>query len=286
MKKVSLGLLAATLVVLLLTGCLGGSSSKLIQITGSDTMVNLARGWAQEFMSENPDIEISVDGGGSSVGIRAITNGTTDIASSSREISSEEIKAAEEKGVTPNKIIVGYDGIVVAVSPKNPLNKLTTDQIADIFSGKITNWKQVGGDDAKMVVFSRESSSGTYDFFKEHILNKGDNKGGVNFAPGVSLLNNSSQIVDQISSNPKAIGYFGMGYATKDIKEIKVAKDKNSPYLKPTIEKVKSKEYTISRSLQVYTKGEPKGEIKKFVDFMLGKKGQSVLEEAGFVSIK
>jgi len=285
-KKVSLGLLAATLVVLLLTGCLGGSSSKLIQITGSDTMVNLARGWAQEFMSENPDIEISVDGGGSSVGIRAITNGTTDIASSSREISSEEIKAAEEKGVTPNKIIVGYDGIVVAVSPKNPLNKLTTDQIADIFSGKITNWKQVGGDDAKMVVFSRESSSGTYDFFKEHILNKGDNKGGVNFAPGVSLLNNSSQIVDQISSNPKAIGYFGMGYATKDIKEIKVAKDKNSPYLKPTIEKVKSKEYTISRSLQVYTKGEPKGEIKKFVDFMLGKKGQSVLEEAGFVSIK
>jgi len=112
-KKVSLGLLAATLVVLLLTGCLGGSSSKLIQITGSDTMVNLARGWAQEFMSENPDIEISVDGGGSSVGIRAITNGTTDIASSSREISSEEIKAAEEKGVTPNKIIVGYDGIVV-----------------------------------------------------------------------------------------------------------------------------------------------------------------------------
>jgi len=137
-----------------------------------------------------------------------------------------------------------------------------------------------------MVVFSRESSSGTYDFFKEHILNKGDNKGGVNFAPGVSLLNNSSQIVDQISSNPKAIGYFGKGYATKDIKELKIAKDKNSPYLKPTIEKVKSKEYTISRSLQVYTKGEPKGEIKKFVDFMLGKKGQSVLEEAGFVSIK
>jgi len=285
MKKFfALGLVL--IVIIFAVGCNSSqTSSKSIEVTGSDTMVNLARGWAQEFMAEEPDIEISVDGGGSSVGIQALINGTTDIANASREMKPEEIKTAREKGVNPKEIIVGYDGIVVAVSPKNPVNKLTIDEIAGIFSGKTTNWKQVGGDDAKIVVFSRESSSGTYEFFKEHVLNKGDSKGSINFAPSVSLLNNSSQIVDQIASNPKAIGYFGMGYATKDIKELEVAKNKSGPYLRPTIEKVKSKEYSISRSLQVYTKGEPKGEIKKFVDFMLDGKGQSVLEKAGFVSL-
>jgi phosphate transport system substrate-binding protein len=248
-------------------------------------MVNLAQGWAQEFMVQNPDIEVSVDGGGSSVGIQALVNGTTDVANASREMKPEEIKTAKDKGVNPIETIIGYDGIVVAVNPKSPIKKLTIDEIANIFSGKVTNWKEVGGSDAKIVAFSRESSSGTYDFFKEHVLNKGDSKGSVNFAPAVSLLNNSSQIVEQIASNENAIGYFGMGYATGDIKELSVAKDKGSPYLKPTVRKVKSKEYTISRSLQVYTNGEPKGEIKKLVDFMLDNKGQSVLEKAGFVSL-
>lgn len=276
---------AVLLVALVLTGCLRGGASKSIQITGSDTMVNLAQGWAEEFMTEEPDIEVSVDGGGSNVGIQALINGTTDIANSSREMKPDEIKAAKEKGVKPKEFIVGYDGIVVAVNPKNPVSKLTIHQVANIFSGKITNWKQVGGGDSKIVMFSRESSSGTYEFFKDHVLNKGVSKGGINFAPSVSLLNNSSQIVDQIASNRHAIGYFGMGYATKDIKELEVAKDTKSPYLKPTFANVKSKAYTISRSLQIYTNGEPKGEIKKFVDFILGSKGQAVLEKAGFVSL-
>lgn len=287
MKKLIIGFTIGLLVLtLILAGCQkGGVNTKSIQVTGSDTMVNLAQGWAQEFMAESPDIEVSVDGGGSSVGIQALINGTTDVANASREMKPDEIKTAEEKGVKPKETIVGYDGIVVAVSPKNPVKKLTIDQIADIFSGNITNWKEVGGNNDKIVAFSRESSSGTYDFFKEHVLNKGDSKGSVNFAPAVSLLNNSSQIVEQISSNKNAIGYFGMGYATEDIKELSVAKDASGPYLKPTIEKVKLKEYTISRSLQVYTNGEPKGEIKTFIDFMLDKKGQSVLEKAGFVSL-
>lgn len=278
--------LVLVLVVALVAGCKGGTGGKTIQITGSDTMVNVARGWAQEFMAENPNVEISVDGGGSSVGIQAIINGTTDITNASRQIKPEEIKAAKDKGVTPKEIIVGYDGIVVAVNPKNPVGKLTIDQLADVFTGKVTNWKQVGGNDAQIVVLSRESSSGTYEFFKEHVLNKGNSKGTDNFAAGVSLLNNSSQIVDQIAGNPNAIGYFGMGYATPNIKEVKVAKDKSSPFIKPTVDAVKTKKYSISRSLNVYTEGEPTGDVKKYVDFMLSEKGQSILEKAGFVSVK
>lgn len=285
MKKLVLTISAVLLAVIIVTGCGQGGASKTIKITGSDTMVNLAKGLAQGFMDEEPGIEVSVDGGGSNVGIQAMINGTTDIANSSREMKPEEIQEAKKKGVNPKEVIIGYDGIVVAVSKKNPISKLTIDEIADIFSGKITNWKQVGGDDAKIVVFSRESSSGTYDFFKEHVLNKGDSKGTVNFAPGASLLNNSAQIADQTSSNKNAIGYFGMGYSTNDLKELEVAKDKGGPYLKPTVAKVKSKEYSIARSLQIYTNGKPNSHIKKFIDFILSKMGQHIVEQAGFVSL-
>ncbi|RJQ33511.1 MAG: PstS family phosphate ABC transporter substrate-binding protein [Actinobacteria bacterium] len=283
MKKVYVCL---ALLAVVLVGCKGGgSTSKAIQIQGSDTMVNLAQAWAQEYMAQNSDADVRVDGGGSSVGIQSLIKGTTDIANASRQMKSEEVGDAKAKGFTPKETIVGYDGIVVAVNKNNSVEKLTIDQLADIFSGKTTNWKAVGGADGKIVLLSRESSSGTYEFFKEHVLNNGDSKGTVNFAASASLLNNSSQIVDQVAGNKNAVGYFGMGYSTPNIKEVSIAKDTNSPYIKPTVDTVKSKEYTISRSLQIYTHSDANGVIKKYIDFILGEKGQEIVEKSGFVPL-
>lgn len=284
MKKITI----ATLVLislLILAGCQKGASGKSVEVQGSDTMVNVTQSWAQDFMADNPDIDVVVNGGGSSVGIQGLINGTTNVANSSRNMKDEEKAEAKKKGVNPVETIVGYDGIVVATNKNNKVSKLTIKQVADIFTGKITNWKDVGGKDLPIVLLSRESSSGTYEFFKEHVLNNGDNKGTANFAANTSLLNNSSQIVEQIEGNEKAIGYFGMGYATSSINEIAIAAENGAEYIKPTVENVKSKKYSISRSLQIYSNGEPKGEIKKYVDFILGLKGQSILEKAGFVAL-
>lgn len=284
MKKLLIS--AFLLVALVSTGCRTGGTSKSIQVTGSDTMVILSRAWAQDFMNKNPDIQLRVDGGGSSVGIQALMNGTADVANSSRGIKDEEIQQAKDNGFTPKETIIGYDGIVVAVNPKNPISQLTIDQLSDIFAGKITDWKQIGGKEGQIVLLSRETSSGTYEFLKEHVLNKGDSKGGVDFAASTSLLNNSSQIVDQIANNINALGYFGMGYTSKSIKEIKVAKDKKDPYQAPTVSNIKTKKYTISRPLQVYTKGEPTGNIKKYIAYLLGTDGQKLVRKAGFVPLQ
>jgi phosphate transport system substrate-binding protein len=205
---------------------------------------------------------------------------------SSRNIKEKEIALAKQKGVEPYEIKVALDGLAVVVNPANPVGKLTIDQLADIFSGKITNWKEVGGKDEKIVILSREVNSGTHVYFKEHVLRKGKADGKEEFAPSALLLSSSQAIADEVSGNSAAIGYYGMGYISNKQKAISVAKDIKSEYVAPTIENVLSGKYPISRPLFCYSNGEPHDLIKKFVDYTLSKEGQEIVVKTDFVPVK
>ena len=281
-------LIAALLIIAItLSGCSKKKSfQNIIEVQGSDTLLNVAQSWALEFLKTNSEASISVNGGGSGVGIASLISGTTNIATASRTMKEEEIKRAKKEGVIPVETIVANDGIAVIVHKDNPIDKLTLQELSDIFSGKAKNWKNVGGLDKPIVLFSRESSSGTYEFFKEEVLNaNNDSYKEINFDASASLLNNTSQITDQVSSNINAIGYTGLGFLTRNVKTIQVSEGKDKPYVEPSIKTVQDKSYVISRTLQVYTSGKPTGATKNFIDFILRKKGQEVVENAGFVSL-
>lgn len=256
-----------------------------IQIKGSDTMVNLAQAWAEKYIEKNPKEFLAVTGGGSGTGISSLISGTCHIAMSSRNIKEKEISLAKQKGVNPYEIKVALDGLVVVVNPKNPVSQLTIDQLAQLFTGKITNWKEVGGLDSKIVILSREINSGTHVYFKEHILRKNDPNSKEEFAPGALLLSSSQAIADEIAQNPNAIGYYGMGYISPQQKPIMIAKDEKSEFIAPTIENVINDKYPISRPLFLYTNGEPQELVKKFIDFCLSKEGQNIVIETDFVPI-
>lgn len=257
-----------------------------IQIKGSDTMVNLGQAWAEDFSKKNPDINVAVTGGGSGTGIAALISGTADIAECSRTMKDKEIAKAKENGITPNEIKVALDGLAVVVHPDNPVSRLTMEELAGIFIGNITNWKELGGKNLPILILSREVNSGTHVYFKEHVLRKGNEKGPEEFSPMALLMPSSQAIADEVSQNENAIGYYGMGYISAAQKAVSVAKDKNSPYMEPTIENVKSGSYPISRPLLMYTKGVPDGKIKAFIDFVLSDEGQEIVKKVDFVPIK
>ncbi|MFA5144423.1 MAG: phosphate ABC transporter substrate-binding protein [Candidatus Omnitrophota bacterium] len=257
-----------------------------IQIKGSDTMVNLGQAWAEKYMQDNPGSFVAVTGGGSGTGFSSLISGTCDIAMSSRNIKEREIALAKQKGVNPNEIKVGLDGLAVVVSPRNPVSKLTIEQLAGIFTGRISNWEEVGGKDEKIVILSREVNSGTHVYFKEHVLRKNDPDSKEEFAAGALMLSSSQAIADEVANNTAAIGYYGMGYVCARQKAILVAKDKNSEYIAPLIENVRSGKYPISRPLFLYTNGQPQGLISKFADFTLSKEGQDVVLATDFVPVK
>lgn len=256
-----------------------------LQIKGSDTMVNLMQAWAEKYMQEYPGNFVAVTGGGSGTGFSSLISGTCDIAMSSREIKEKEIALAKTKGINPYEIKVALDGLAVIVNPTNPVGNLTLEQLAKIFTGEISNWKEVGGPDLKIVILSREFNSGTHVYFKEHVLRRGDPKSTEEFAPGALLLPSSQAIADEVAGNPQAIGYYGMGYISKKQKPVMVAKDKNSEYEAPTIQNVVKGKYPISRPLFLYTNREPQGLIKKFIDFCLSKEGQDIVLKTDFVPI-
>ena len=262
------------------------SKENSIQIKGSDTMVNLAQAWAEKYMEEYPGDFVAVTGGGSGTGFSSLISGTCNIAMSSRSIKDKEIALAKQRGINPFEIKVALDGLAVVVNPKNPVSKLTLDQLAKIFTGKITNWKEVGGLDSNIVILSREVNSGTHVYFKEHVLRKGDPNGKEEFAPGALLLSSSQAIADEVAGNSAAIGYYGMGYISSRQKDVAVAKDEKSEYVASTIENVINGKYPISRPLFLYTNGEPKGLVKKFIDFCLSKQGQDIVLRTDFVPIK
>lgn len=257
-----------------------------IQIKGSDTMVNLAQAWAEKFMEENQGTLVAVTGGGSGTGISSLISNTCDISECSRRITQKEISMAKQKGVNPFEIKVGLDGLAVVVNPANPASKLTIDQLADIFTGKITNWKDVGGKDQKIVLLSREVNSGTHVYFKEHVLRKGNPAGKEEYAPSALLMPSSQAIADEVANNPAAIGYYGMGYISNKQKSVGVAKDTKSEYEEPTIKNVLDGKYPISRPLFFYTNSEPTGIVKKFVDFVLSKEGQEIVLKTDFVPLR
>lgn len=262
----------------------GGGATGSIQVKGSDTMVNLANRWAEAFMGANPRVNVAVTGGGSGTGIAALLNGTTDVANASREIKDEEKADAGKAGVTPVETKVAIDGLAVAVNKGNKVDELTFEQLSGIFSGAITDWTEVGGDAGRIVVLSRESNSGTHVYFLEEIVQyDGDTKR--TYASSALLMPSSQAIVDEIARNPKAIGYFGMGYLTDGIKDVKVAKEEGSEAVAPTARDVQSGTYPISRGLFVYTNGEPADTVKAYVDFVLSEEGQGIVEEMDFVPL-
>lgn len=278
-KKLYLLFVAA----LVFAGCSRGG--KVIQIKGSDTMVNLGQSLAEEFMKENASASLAVTGGGSGTGIAAIINNTTDIAASSREIKKAEIEKAKSKGIDINEIHLGNDGIAVIVNSANPISKLTIAQISDIYVGKITNWQELGGQNKKIVVLSRERNSGTHVFFLEHIVKLGDIKNPREFAKSDLMMPSTQAIVEETKANPDAIGYIGLGYMTNDVKALSVAKNTSSKYIMPTVATASNKTYPISRPLYFYTKGAPLGTIKDFIDFSMGPKGQEIILDTGFVPL-
>jgi len=257
-----------------------------LQIKGSDTMVNLVQAWAEKFMEKNPQCFVAVTGGGSGTGLSSLISGTCDIAMSSRTIKEKEVALAKQKGINPYEIKVALDGLAVVVSPKNPVGKLTVDELARIFTGKIMNWKEVGGTNAKIVILSREVNSGTHVYFKEHVLRKGDPNSKEEFSPSALMLPSSQAIADEIAQNPAAIGYYGMGYISPKQKPVSVAMDKKSEYVAPTVQNVINGKYPISRPLFLYTNSAPQGLVKKFVDFALSQEGQNLVLKTDFVPIK
>ncbi|MBI2119854.1 MAG: phosphate ABC transporter substrate-binding protein [Elusimicrobia bacterium] len=262
------------------------SSKNSIQIKGSDTMVNLSQAWAENYMEKNPGDFVAVTGGGSGTGISSLISGTCDIANTSRNIKEKEIAIAKKKGIVPYEIKVGLDGLAVVVNPQNPVKQLTMGQLADIFTGKISNWKELGGKDLKIVILSREVNSGTHVYFKEHVLRKGNLSGKEEFAASALMMPSSQAIADEIATNSGAIGYYGLGYISSKQKAIFVAKDGKSKSIEPTTVNVITGAYPISRPLLIYTDGQPQALIKKFVDFMLSKEGQEIVQKTDFVPIK
>jgi phosphate transport system substrate-binding protein len=278
--------LAAMVIVAALAVSFSGckkKESQSITIKGSDTMVNLVSAWAEEYMAANPKVSVSVDGGGSGTGIAALISGNTQIASASRSIKPGEIDQAKANSITPVEHAVARDAISVIVNPANTVKALTVKQIAEIYTGKITNWKDVGGPDEPITLLSRENSSGTYAFFQEHVLLNKD------YSKSALFLTSNATIVQEVSANKWAIGYCGLGYlleAKGKVRALEVKKDTSSPGIMPSEETVKSGTYSIARPLYLYTAGAPEGLVKSFLDFVMSEKGQKIVRETGFVTAK
>nr|MBC7245024.1 PstS family phosphate ABC transporter substrate-binding protein [Chloroflexota bacterium] len=256
-----------------------------IENKGSDTMVNLALAWAEAYMQLHPEVRISVTGGGSGTGIAAMINGMVDIANASREMKPEEIAAAKANGINPVEFTVARDAIAVVVHPSNPVQQLTLQQISDIYTGKITNWRQVGGENRPIVLLSRESNSGTYVYFLENVIRLGKKESTLLFSPETLLMPSSEGISCEVRQNPNAIGYDGLGYVTPDQKVIAVAEDDGGPYVLPSVETVNDGTYPIARPLYMYTAGEPRGQIKAYLEWILSD-GQALVSQLGFVPLK
>lgn len=255
-------------------------TAKQITIKGSDTMVLLAQRWAETYMKAHPDVTLQVTGGGSGTGISALINGTTDICNSSRPMKNEEkAKLKEKYGSSGVEIKCAIDGLSIYVHQSNAVNELTLDQIRDIYSGKITNWKEVGGKDKKIITYGRENNSGTYVYFKEEVLNN------VDFAPRTSSLPGTAAVVNAVSKDENGIGYGGLAYG-KGIKELSVKNDASSKACAPSLESIKSGKYPLGRYLYMYLRSRPTGELKAYIDWILGNGGQKLVGDVGYVPIR
>ena len=250
----------------------------MIQIKGSDTMVNLCQAWAEAFMAQHPKVTIAVTGGGSGTGIAALISGTCDLAASSREMTDKEKSEAAARGRSSREWTVALDGLAVVVHPSNPVKQLTIAQLSRLYTGEIRNWKEFGGADRAVVLLSREVNSGTHVYFKEHVLGAGKE-----FAPEALLLPSSQAIADEVATNPAAIGYYGMGYLNPLNAAVAVAKTDKDPYLAPSEDSVQSGTYPIARPLFIYSAEQPQGLAKAFLEFAKSPRGQEIVRETDFI---
>lgn len=281
-------------VVPLLQACAPANTAKFassgkqrsIQNKGSDTLVNLALAWAEAYRDVNPEVAIAVTGGGSGTGIAALINGTVDIANASRKMTDAEIAQAKKNGFDPVEFTVAIDALAVIVNPANPVSKLTIPQLSEIFTGRITNWKELGGNDAPIVLLSRETNSGTHVYFLENVVRKGEKNNKDIFAPQTLLMPSSVGITSEVQRNPNAIGYDGLGYVNSEHEKlIAIAKDAKSPYVAPSIKTGADHTYPISRGLYMYTANKPTGEIDAYIKWIQGDEGQKIVSQLGFVPL-
>jgi phosphate transport system substrate-binding protein len=260
-----------------------------IQNIGSDTMVNLAQAWAEEYAKLEPAVSIEVSGGGSGVGIAALINKTADIANASRKLEpEEEAKAKASSGQTPTEFVVGFDGLAVYVNKSNPLDSISLEELGDIYreGGKTTKWSELGvkslpgAKSDEIIRVSRQNNSGSYQYFRETVVGKKND-----FKAGSLDMNGSKDVVEQIAKTPGAIGYSGLGYATPEVKILKVSKKKGEPGVLPSIPTVHDKSYPISRPLFMYTPGAPPPAVKKYIDWIMSDAGQKIVEQTGYVPL-
>ncbi len=261
------------------------AASTYIQNKGSDTIVTLALAWAERYQEQHPEVRISVTGGGSGTGLTALMSGTVDIANASRQIKAEEIEAAEANGIEPEEYIIARDAIAVIVHPDNPISQLTLPQISAIYRGEIQNWSELGGEDRPIVRLSRETNSGTHVYFLEEVIRLGDPGNKQIFSADTLLLPSSEGIISEVSSNPNAIGYDGLGYVTPHVKVLAVARDASGPYVMPSVDTVNSGEYPISRDLYMYTAQDVTPAVRAYLEWIFSPEAQEIVSELGFVPV-
>lgn len=284
-------------VLFLLSGCQSSTNAEqsssqtqtdyfYLENKGSDTMVNLALYWAEEYQKLHPEVRISVTGGGSGTGISSLINNTVDLANASRKIKSEEIESANKNGVEPIEYIVARDAIAVIVHPDNPINQLTLQEISDIYTGKIDNWNQLGGEDRPIVRLSRETNSGTHVYFLEEVIRLGNSDDKTIFSANTLLLPSSEGIIAEVRANRNAIGYDGLGYITDEVKVLGIAIEEGADYIFPTLATVNENLYAISRNLFIYAPGTPPTFVKEYLDWITSSEGQKIVTDLGFIPVK
>lgn len=260
-------------------------TSTYIQNKGSDTIVNLGLAWAEAYQQVKPEVRISVTGGGSGTGITALISGTVDIASASRQIKDEEVAAAEANGIEPVEYVIARDAIAVIVHPDNPVNELTLSQISRIYRGEVDNWTDLGGEDRPIVRLSRETNSGTHVYFLEEVVRLGDPENHEIFSADTLLLPSSEGIIAEVSDNPNAIGYDGLGYVSDEVKVLAVARFPDQPYVLPSVDTVNNGEYPISRDLYMYTRADASQVVRDYLEWILSPPAQEIVTRLGFVPI-
>ncbi len=269
------------------TGKDGGGKKVVLQVEGSDTMVNLAQAWAEQYSEKHPDVQVQVSGGGSGVGIASLINGVVDIANASRKMKAKEVSLMKENtGKEPVEFIVGRDALAIYVHKDNPIETISIGELADIYGdgGQTTTWGQLGiensgCDSGEITRVSRQNNSGTYVYFREAVLDKND------FKLGSIDQSGSKDVVSLVSTTPCAIGYSGMGYATDDVKMVPVSTAKGEAGIAPTVENAASGAYPIARPLHIYTAGQPTGAVKDYLDWIMSAEGQQIVLEMGYVPI-
>ena len=293
--KVARTLAFSTVISIAASGqCLAANT--LIQNKGSDTLVNVAQAWAENYPTINPEISVAVSGGGSGTGIAAMINGTVDIANASRKMKNKEMKKARESGQDPVEFVVGYDALAVFIHQDNPANQFSFIQLGKIFGrgGDATKWSDLGltvpgcGSD-KIVVVSRQNNSGTYAYFKRSVLKTAAKAGVISkgsFRQGTLDMHGSKDVVDLVEKTPCAIGYSGLAYATDHLKLACISKQDGASCVTPSVATASDRSYPIARPLFMYTNGQPKGAIKEYMDWILSDAGQCILKKKGYAPVR